>query len=153
MLTAPYFVNALHVPRHKVVAAQVMNVLRPSMLIGSGIKPGMTSRDPAMVEDARRDPMLLRCATPRWYLQQRRVRKAVLRRAPEFTLPLLAIQGDADPIADPRGARAFVEDAGSRDKRLVEYPDFLHEPLRELGRERVFAEVLEWVARRAVARS
>ena len=72
----------------------------------------------------------------------------VLARASDFTLPLLLLQGDADPIADPTGAKHFHDAALSADKTLITYPGFRHEPLRESGRERVFADILAWVMNR-----
>jgi alpha-beta hydrolase superfamily lysophospholipase len=149
ILTAPYLVNALAVPWHKQLGARVGNVLCPWMRVRSGVRTGMTTSDPAMLEDSRNDPLLLRSATPRWYLTTRRVQAEAMARAAEFTLPLLVLQGDADPIADPRGAAAFHERAGSSDKSFVTYPGFLHEPLRETGRARVFADVAAWIAARA----
>ncbi len=151
VLSAPYFINALAVPWHKQLGAHVGNVLCPWMPVRSGVKTGMTTSDPAMLEDSRNDPLLLRCATPRWYLATRRVQAEVMARAAEFTLPLLVLQGDADPIADPRGAAGFHERAGSPDKSIITYPGFLHEPLREAGRVGVFADVFGWVSSRAGA--
>ena len=151
ILSAPYLVNALAVPWHKAAGARVGNVLCPWMRVRSGVRPGMTTSDPAMLEDSRNDRLLLRCATPRWYLTTRRVQAEAVARAAEFTLPLLVLQGDADPIAHPSGAAGFHDRAGSSDKSIVTYPGFLHEPLREAGRERVFADVLGWISSRAGA--
>jgi alpha-beta hydrolase superfamily lysophospholipase len=78
----------------------------------------------------------------------RPVQAEVLSRASEFTLPLLLLQGDADPIASPAGAKRFHDAARSADKTLITYPGFRHEPLREAGRERVFADILAWVMNR-----
>jgi alpha-beta hydrolase superfamily lysophospholipase len=146
ILSAPYFVNALPVPAHKVFAARVANLLCPWLRISSGVRPSMLSSDPAVVEPSRHDPLLLRCATPRWYLTHRSVQVATMSHARELRLPLLIIQGDADPIAEPDAAKRFHAAAGSTDKQLITYPGFLHEPLREAGRERVYADVLAWIA-------
>ena len=102
-----------------------------------------------MIEESRTDPLMLRCATPRWYLGHRHAQREALSNADRFTLPLLVLQGDADVIADPRGAGAFHEKAGSRDKTLITYPGFRHEPLRETGREQVYQDVLAWITRRS----
>src|SRR3990170_3464239 len=119
------------------------------MRVRSGVRPGMTTTDAVMLEDSRSDPMLLRCATPRWFVATRRVQAEALARAREFTTPLLVLQGDADAIADPGGAAVFHERAGSSDKSIINYPRFLHEPLREAGRARVFADVLDWIELRS----
>jgi lysophospholipase len=149
VLSAPYLVNCLAVPRVKAAAARVLNVVAPWLRVRSGVSPRMMSGDARQVEESRRDPLLLRSATPRWFLTHRPVQAEALARAGEFRLPLLVLCGDADPIADPRGAAAFHAGAGSRDKSLVVYPGFKHEPLREDGRERVFGDVLAWIEGRA----
>jgi alpha-beta hydrolase superfamily lysophospholipase len=148
ILCAPYLVNAFRVPRYKVLAARVADRLCPWICIGSGVRPAMMSSDPNLVAQSRNDPLLLRCATPRWYLTHRSVQKDVLTRARELALPLLVLQGDADPIADPAGAKRFHDAVGSTDKQLITYPGFRHEPLREAARERVFGDVLDWIHRR-----
>jgi alpha-beta hydrolase superfamily lysophospholipase len=151
ILSAPYLVNAFAVPRHKVVAAHLANLVFPWLRISSGVRPRMMSSDPEALEQSRNDPLLLRCATPRWFLTHRSVQRQVMSHARKLTLPLLLLQGDADPIADPAGARTFHDAAGSTDKTLITYPGFLHEPLRETGRERVFADVLHWIERHTTA--
>jgi alpha-beta hydrolase superfamily lysophospholipase len=109
----------------------------------------MMSRDPAMVEDTRRDPLLLRHATARWYAGHRRAQAEALAGAGRLTLPLLTLQGGADPIADPAGAAAFHARAASADKSLLAYPGMLHEPLREADRQRVFTDIFNWIAARS----
>ena len=145
VLSAPYLVNCHRVPAAKVAAGRVLNVLVPWVRIRSGVRPDMMSGDPAMLEDAHRDPLLLRSATPRWFLTHRPVQAEVLSRAASFTRPLLVLCGDADPIADPRGAAEFHARAGSTRKKLVTYPGMKHEPLREAGRERVYEDILGWI--------
>jgi alpha-beta hydrolase superfamily lysophospholipase len=153
ILSAPYFVNCLHVPRHKLAAAHVANVVCPWLRIPSGVRPEMMSADAERVADSKRDPLLLRRATPRWFLTHRPVQAEVLARAGAFTTPLLVLQGDADPIADPRGATEFHRAAGSTDKEIITYPGLRHEVLRETGRERVFADVLGWLEQRVKAKT
>ncbi len=149
ILSAPYFANGLYVPAVKSAAAKVLNIVLPWVRIKSGIGPAMGSSDPVMVEESRHDPLLLRSATPRWYIEHKRAQAEAIARAADFTLPLLVFCGDADPVADPRGAAAFHAAAGSADKTLVAYPGFLHEPMRDAGRAQVYADVLGWIDRRA----
>lgn len=151
ILSAPYLVNALPVPRHKLVAAHIANLLAPWLRIPSGVRPEMMSSDDDCVADSRKDPLALRVATPRWFMTHRPIQADTLSRAGEMTLPLLVLQGDADPIADPAGAKRFHDAARSADKTLIIYPGFKHEPLRESDRDRVFADILNWMSHRAVS--
>lgn len=151
VLSAPYVINRLTVPPVKVAAAHVLNAVLPWLRIRSGVRPELMSADPALLEQSRHDPLLLRSATPRWFLAHRPVQAEVLARAGAFTLPLIVLHGDADPIADPRGAVEFHTMAGSADKTLVMYPGLRHEPLRETAREQVYSDVLSWIEARLPA--
>jgi alpha-beta hydrolase superfamily lysophospholipase len=69
----------------------------------------------------------------------------VLRRAGEFTAPLLVLAAGADRVADPAAARAFVDAAGSADKRVEVYAGFRHEIFNEVERDRPIAEAVAWL--------
>jgi len=53
--------------------------------------------------------------------------------------------GGADPVIDHQASVAAFERLGSSDKTLRVYPPMLHEPLNEVGREEVFADVESWL--------
>ncbi len=69
-------------------------------------------------------------------------------RAAEIQVPILMILGGADPVVDPAASRAFFDRLGSPDKTLLLYPHMLHEPLNELRRDDVIADVAAWLAAR-----
>jgi alpha-beta hydrolase superfamily lysophospholipase len=149
ILTAPYFRSSMHVPWPKVAAARLLTHVAPWAPVPNGLKDEWMSSDPSMVEESGRDPLVVRNATPRWYVTMLRAQEEVLRRAPEFRLPLLVLMGDRDPIADPAAADEFRRAAGSGDARLLRYPEYLHELLREAEREVVLRAILEWLRDRA----
>jgi alpha-beta hydrolase superfamily lysophospholipase len=149
VLSAPYLVGRNRVPIAKKVLARVGNLLAPSLRVPNGLGEGMMSSDPEMVRDSRADPLLLHVATPRWYLRTLQTQAEVMRRAGEFRLPLLALAGDADPVADAQATARFFERAGSADKTFRLLPGLLHELLREATRESIFEEVLGWIRHRA----
>ena len=43
---------------------------------------------------------------------------------------------------------AMLERAGAEDKKILVYPQMLHEVLREVEREEVFGEILAWMKAR-----
>jgi lysophospholipase len=149
VLTAPYLVGRNRVPLAKKILARVGDLLAPSMRVPNGLGEGMMSSDPEMVRDSRADPLLLHVATPRWYLRTLKIQAEVMRRAGEFRLPLLALAGDADPVADADATARFCERAGSADKTFRLLPGLLHELLREASRESIFEDVLAWMRERA----
>ena len=93
--------------------------------------------------------LLVRGATPRWYIDTLRMQKQTMRDAQNFGIPLLCLMGDADPVADPAVTEQFVQSAGSADKTLVRFPGKLHELLHETGRETIIQTIFDWVHARS----
>lgn len=148
VLTAPYFAARTPQTPFWVAAAHVLNCTVPWLRVPTGLSDGMMTTDAAMLADSRADPLLLKSATPRWFLGARAAQRDVMARASRFTLPLLTLVPGDDPVADPAAAAAFVERAGSADKTLRTYPALRHEVLREIGREAIFDEMLGWMRER-----
>ena len=65
----------------------------------------------------------------------------------QFTRPVLVVHGEDDKICNVSGSRAFIEQVGSIDKKLVVYPKLLHEVLfeRKEDRTKVWNEVLRFL--------
>ena len=78
-----------------------------------------------------------------------RAQVEVLRRAAEFSAPLLVLAAGADRIADATAARAFIDASRSTDKKLVVYDGFRHEIFNERERERPIAEAVGWLTAHA----
>jgi len=148
VLSAPYLrpKEALS-PLWRFIAAAT-NVLTPSLSVGNGLEQGMMTSDPEMIEDSKQDRLLLRSATPRWYTSTLRTQHQVMEQASRFSLPMLCLIGDADPIADPDAAQQFTDRARASDKSCVLLPGQRHEILRELERESTFQTILDWIAAR-----
>ncbi len=60
-------------------------------------------------------------------------------------LPLLILHGTADRLDDPEGSKQLYERAESKDKTLKLYDGFYHEVMNEPEKERVLADILEWL--------
>ena len=73
----------------------------------------------------------------------------VLQRAPEFQVPLLLIHGADDSVTCRKSTEHFHERVASSDKTLIIYPEARHETHNDLGRERVLADITDWIRVRA----
>ncbi|HEY0987303.1 MAG TPA: alpha/beta hydrolase [Kofleriaceae bacterium] len=112
------------------------------------------SRDPAVVAELDRDPMIHQASGP-----ARTARAAVDGVArvwahPErLVAPLLVVHGTADRVTAPSGSRDLVARAGAADRTLQlydgVYPDVLHDP----GGDRVAADIVAWLAAHTGARA
>jgi alpha-beta hydrolase superfamily lysophospholipase len=108
---------------------------------------GMTS-DPEVLASRRGDALRHDRISPPLYFGMVAGGEMLLERAPELRPPLLMILGGQDPLIDPRSSREFFNRVGHEDKTLSLYPKMLHEPLNEVGREKVVADVARWLAAR-----
>jgi lysophospholipase len=148
VLSAPFFRNRMRVPLSKVVLSRLVDPVFPWLPVPIGLRDEWMSRDESQVRESGTDPLIVRVATPRWFLGCRRVQEEVFGRAPEFRDPVLVLVGDADPISDPRAVHDFFLNLGSSDKTFRLYPDRLHELLRESNRLTIYEHIRAWVRER-----
>jgi alpha-beta hydrolase superfamily lysophospholipase len=148
ILTSPYFRSGVPVTPGKLAVVRGVDLVLPWARFRSGMQESWLTSDQEMLAESRADPLLLRTATPRWYLSMLAIQDEARQRAAKFTLPLLCLVGDADPVALPEAGARFFEQAASHEKKLIRYPGMLHELLRETGREAVFGDALRWMRER-----
>jgi alpha-beta hydrolase superfamily lysophospholipase len=149
VLSSPYFRLKLKVSPLKILAGRLMANVWPSLPMQNELKPEQLTRDVAIQEATRKDPLYQQIATPRWFTESSRAQETVLRRATEFVTPFLLLCGAADPIADPLAAREFFDHATSKDKQFKQYDGLLHEIFHEPERDLVFKDLLGWLDDRA----
>jgi len=70
------------------------------------------------------------------------------KRAKKLAVPTLFLIPGIDLLVDERAGRKMFRKLPLADKTLLEYPDMLHALSIDLGREKVFKDVLDWVAPR-----
>src|SRR5919201_2654484 len=114
----------------------------------AGIPPQAISRDPDVVRAYVEDPLVFHDRVPP------EANAAALEAAIEvnqsgsvITLPVLAVHGGADGIADVEGARELFAQLGSGDKELVVYDGLSHEVMNEPERDRVIGDIVAWLDR------
>jgi alpha-beta hydrolase superfamily lysophospholipase len=149
VLSSPYFRLKLSVSPLKILAGRLLSNLLPSLPMRNELKPEQLTRDVAVQNATRSDPLYQQIATPRWFTEASSAQEACLRRATEFVTPLLLLFGGADAIADPAAGRDFFDHATSKDKQQKQYDGLLHELFHEPERDLVFKDVLGWLDERA----
>jgi len=116
------------------------------------LDPRGVSRDPAVVKAYVEDPLVhTGKTTARLGAELLKAMQRVMAQANRIHLPLLILQGGADRLVDPRGARMLHELAGSRDKALRVYEGLYHEVYNEPEHEQVLADVEAWLDRQLSA--
>lgn len=108
------------------------------------------SRDPQAVAAMNADPLIAGEAQPFATMAAIvRADERLKRDLAEIKTPLFIIHGTEDKAAKPSGSQHLYERASSADKTLKLYEGRYHDPLNDLGREEVMADILSWLERRA----
>jgi alpha-beta hydrolase superfamily lysophospholipase len=108
------------------------------------------SRDAAVVEAMNADPLIAHETQPTQTVAELVRADERLRSAfPDITVPVLILHGTADRAAKASGSQAFFDAVGSSDKTLKLYDGVYHDPLNDVGRERVMADITAWIHARA----
>lgn len=129
--------------------ARLLSRVAPKLGLGTGLEAAAISRDPAEVKAYKLDPLVHGKGSPRLAVEAGEAIEWTMAHAKELRLPLLLFYGSADRLVPPANARRFFDAASSKDKTLHEYEGGYHEPHNDLDRERVLADVREWLDERS----
>jgi alpha-beta hydrolase superfamily lysophospholipase len=133
------------IPPIKLVAGRCLLHLAPWVTLSGKLDAALMTRDPAFQREHEIDPLRHSRISPPFFFGMSAAGEEVIASAPAIQLPVLMLLGGADPVIDARTSSAVFERLGSSDKSLRVYPPMLHEPLNELGREEVFADIETWL--------
>jgi acylglycerol lipase len=104
------------------------------------------SRDPAVVEAYKNDPLVYRGPAPSPRTSAMAEMRTLLpEEVRKITLPILIMAGSASPLGDGPRSQALYDAVGSADKTLKLYDDLMHEIFNEPEHEQVFAHMEAWL--------
>lgn len=63
----------------------------------------------------------------------------------QITLPVLILHGTSDKATKSAGSQLFYDTARSSDKTLKLYEGYFHDPLNDIGKEVVMADITTWI--------
>jgi acylglycerol lipase len=113
------------------------------------IDPALISRDQAVVESYRSDPLVHHGKLPaRTAVELADAVAALAQLLPSIGLPALVLYGTEDGLCPPSGSVMIGERIGSEDRTVKGYDGLLHEILNEPERDAVLAEICGWLAAR-----
>ncbi len=107
------------------------------------------SRDPAAVAVMDSDPLIAKESQPAETIAEMVRADARLKGSfAEITLPVLILHGTGDKATKFSGSQLFFDTVGSADKTLNLYEGVYHDPLNDIGKEVVIADIKDWLAKR-----
>jgi len=65
-----------------------------------------------------------------------------------FDVPLIFLVAGDDKLVYPDATRKVFDRIEAKDKSMIGYPEMYHSLSIDLGREKVFKDILDWIARR-----
>ncbi len=129
-------------------AGKILSALFPGIGI-LGLDARGVSRDPAVVAAYLDDPMVFKGkATARLGAELLKAMQRITAEANRIRLPVLILQGGADKLVDPAGARMLHDLVGSTDKTLKVYEGLYHEVYNEPEHQQVLRDVESWLEAR-----
>ncbi len=107
------------------------------------------SRDPSVVAAMNADPLIAHETQPTQTLAAMvRADEELAQGFGRITLPLLILHGTSDKATQPAGSRQFYDAAGASDKTLKLYDGAFHDPLNDVDRQTVMADITAWIGAR-----
>lgn len=143
LLSAPPVSLSLKVPLWKEIAAEVLRTTVPDIKLGNEITPDFLSHDRVKTFDYVQDRLRMSKASPRLYTSMKKTMSLVRSQALNIQVPLMLLSGSRDPIVDQQALKQFYEDLNTH-KKWMQFQGMLHESFNEIGREKVFEEVVKW---------
>jgi alpha-beta hydrolase superfamily lysophospholipase len=139
------------VPPGKARLGKLLAKLAPWVTLNADLPVEGMTRDPLMLERYRTDKLRHKRISPPLYFGLVEGGETLLDSARQIQTPMLLLVGGQDPVLSTASTHEFFGRVGSGDKTLSLYPEMLHEPLNELGRERIFDDLARWLELRGLA--
>lgn len=130
-----------------VAAAKLLSRVWPRFTLESGLDATALSRDTAVVEAYVNDPLVCSKGTTRLAAEVMATIDWTHAHAADLSLPCLIVHGGADRLSLPEASQVFFENVAFDDKERYVYDGYYHEVFNDLGKERVLADVEDWLER------
>ncbi len=133
--------------RLKIAAARLLGRVCPELTLRSGVRTEECKRDLERIEATRRDPLVHREISLRLggiLLHESSRLEGLAARIPE-SLKLLMTHGGEDRICPAAEARRLFDRIPARQKEFLLFPELLHEPFNDIGREEFYAGLAGWI--------
>jgi acylglycerol lipase len=147
-LISPDFKNGLKFPLSSYLNLAALILIRPKKTIPVPYDSTMCTRDTAYQAVMDASPDELRIASLKCLMSILAEQMRCPRLARKLHVPSLFLISGKDLLVDERTSRKIFEKLALEDKTLIEYPDMLHALSIDVGRERVFQDIVDWTGRR-----
>jgi len=147
-LISPDFKNGLKFPLSSYLTLAGLLFVRPRKTIGVPFDAAMCTRDTEYQAVMDRNPDELRVASLKCLMSILAEQMRSPRLAARLRVPSLFLISGTDFLVDERASRKLFGKLALDDKEMVEYPEMHHALSIDLGRDKVFRDIVAWAERR-----
>lgn len=148
ILSSPYYVNAIPVPKVLQLLSGVLARYFPTMPVPLGSLTMLLTHDAAITArhfDDERDGIRASAASVRFAHELATAQKALAGGLSGWTFPLFAAVAGDDKLASSRATEAMLRGVPGELLDYHLYPANFHENFNELNRDEIFAAILGWM--------
>lgn len=149
VLISPDFKNGLKFPLSAYLTLAAFILFRPQKTIPIPFTSAMCTRDAAYQAVMDADPGELRIGSLACLMSIMREQGRAKKLAKNLGVPVLFLIAGVDFLVDKRASCRLFAKLTFVDKAIIEYPEMHHALSIDLGREKVFRDILDWAGRRA----
>ena len=147
VLISPAFNNGMHFPLIDLLTFLPMVFLSPQGMIKLPFTAAMITRDTEYQAKIESDSREIRFASARLLFNILKEGRRAQKIAGRLEQPILFLLSGKDYMVDVAASRRVYANLMMEDKTLIEYSDMLHALSIDLGREKVFADIVSWLSR------
>ena len=147
IMTSPFMGLGRVIPEWKKNLAKFVTNIIPKLKVPTEVEPEQISRDHSIIEMYRKDPLVFRHATVRWFTEILKTHEQVIALASNVKIPLLMMHGADDAVVSLQALNSFYHGISSKNKTIKRYKGMLHEILNEIGKEKVYKDMYNWICR------
>ncbi len=145
--TSPWIVTQAAPPKLAFPFLRLMNKLAPSFSLKTGFDSGMLSHDTNVAENYDDDDLVHHMVSFRLFVDAYDAGYFALENASRISKPLLLLHGEADEVTNCKASSNFSEKSSNL-CTFIKYENAYHELHNEFCREKVFADIIEWIETR-----
>lgn len=145
VLAAPWLELAMKVPRWKRGLGVLTARLWPTLALANGIQAEDVTRNPQVLANFWKDPLVHHVATARWFAEATAAQQRILAAAAQLDVPTLLLLAGADRIVVNDASSALAERA-PRFIRLHRFDGLFHELFLEPEWPEVVTEIRRFLA-------
>lgn len=146
--SSPAIGLSLKVPIWKKTLAYLFDRIYPEFtFVDNAVPTAYLSHDQKICDLCDNDPLVHRLRSARFFVEFVKIYTKTSAEPDRLSTPCLFLQAGDDKIVSSSATEKFFGAICGRDKTLKIYPDFYHEILNEVGKERVFDDMAAWLAK------